>query len=347
MIGSYFLAANTGRGFHSLYDRFPADKRAFLHIIKGGPGTGKSSFMRSIGKRAEALGMEVEYVLCSGDLESLDGIYIPALNTAWTDGTAPHASEPEYFGVNGDYVNLGSFCRAPLSESDCKQARALTKRYREEYRRAYSYLSSALALRRASLIQPGEREQALIRKRVNELLSKDVNELCKPDYVNYIYLRAFSCEGAIQLSEPITRLCKHIYQFDSDHGADLIALRYTAADVQRAGLRAVICLSPFDAESVDAVLLPEQETAFVSSVWTIEPSHRIELDRYLSYDARSNERAELLRADQLCNNCTELALERLRAAKGLHDELEAIYHDYIDFAALSDFTAQQLDTIFI
>ena len=42
---TYFLAANSGRGFFSLYDGFPPEG-AFLHIIKGGPGTGKSGFMR-------------------------------------------------------------------------------------------------------------------------------------------------------------------------------------------------------------------------------------------------------------------------------------------------------------
>lgn len=346
MIGSYFLAANTGRGFRSLYDSFPADRSAFLHIIKSGPGTGKSSFMRSIGKRAEEMGLEVEYVLCSGDPESLDGIYIPSLNTAWTDGTAPHSSEPEYFGVNGDYVNLGQFCRAPLSESDCGLVEMLTKRYREEYRRAYSYLSAALTLRRVSLMTPGENEQAHIEKRVNGLLPKGEKVLCRLDYVNRIFLRAFSCQGKIQLTEPITALCKLIYQFDSEHGADLTALRYTAEEAQRRGLRIVVCFSPLDAESIDAVLLPEQATAFVSSAWSLEPSRRIHLDRYLSPDVRNGARDELRRTRQPRNDCTQLALERLRAAKSLHDELEAVYREYIDFSALSDFTAQQLDSIF-
>ena len=61
---TFFLGANTGKGFFSLYDRFPPEG-AFLHVIKGGPGTGKSSLMRRIGQAAEARGLAVQRVLCS------------------------------------------------------------------------------------------------------------------------------------------------------------------------------------------------------------------------------------------------------------------------------------------
>ena len=66
-------------------------------------------------------GLDVEYVLCSGDPDSLDGVYIPALRAAWCDGTAPHVTEPRIFGASGDYVNLGSFCRLPLSVEDARR----------------------------------------------------------------------------------------------------------------------------------------------------------------------------------------------------------------------------------
>ena len=39
---------------------------------------------------AERAGHDVEYILCSGDPDSLDAVVFPALNTAIVDGTAPH-----------------------------------------------------------------------------------------------------------------------------------------------------------------------------------------------------------------------------------------------------------------
>ena len=87
----YFLGANTAKGFFSVYEDFcKPDSGNFLYVIKGGPGCGKSSFMKAIGRAAEDAGLDVEYVLCSGDPDSLDAVVFPALNTAIVDGTAPH-----------------------------------------------------------------------------------------------------------------------------------------------------------------------------------------------------------------------------------------------------------------
>ena len=142
MTYSYFLGANSENGFASLYKEFPGGKSA-LHIIKGGPGGGKSGFMRRIGSAAEKHGLDVEYILCSGDPDSLDGVHIPALGYAWVDGTAPHIIEPEVFGAASDYVNLGRFCSTPLSPDDSEKAARLNRAYKAKYSRAYNYLAAA------------------------------------------------------------------------------------------------------------------------------------------------------------------------------------------------------------
>ena len=65
----YFLGGNTASGFVSFYGQFCRGPEEFLWVIKGGPGCGKSSFMKTIGKAAEDAGLDTEYVLCSGDPE--------------------------------------------------------------------------------------------------------------------------------------------------------------------------------------------------------------------------------------------------------------------------------------
>ena len=45
------LGANTAHGFVSYYDQILVPKAKYLGIIKGGPGTGKSTFMRKIGEK--------------------------------------------------------------------------------------------------------------------------------------------------------------------------------------------------------------------------------------------------------------------------------------------------------
>lgn len=102
--------------------------------------------MRRIAQAAEERGLEVQYVLCSGDPDSLDGIYLPALGQAWVDGTAPHVTEPRLFGVDSDYVNLSAFCRLPVSQEDGQRIRETTEEYRALYHRAYALLRQAKAL---------------------------------------------------------------------------------------------------------------------------------------------------------------------------------------------------------
>ena len=142
----YFLGANSARGFASLYEHFPPEGDVYLHIIKSGPGTGKSGFMKAIARAAQERGLDVHCVLCSGDPDSLDGVYIPALGQAWMDGTAPHVREPAFFGVDSDYVNLGRFFADGLSAEEKQHIRELTARCKSEYSEAYRALSSAAAL---------------------------------------------------------------------------------------------------------------------------------------------------------------------------------------------------------
>lgn len=93
MTTHFFLGANSGQGFQNLFPRF-CDPEAHhdLIVLKGGPGAGKSTMMRRIGKAMEDRGEDIEYLYCSGDPDSLDGVHIPRIRTAIVDGTAPHAS---------------------------------------------------------------------------------------------------------------------------------------------------------------------------------------------------------------------------------------------------------------
>ena len=104
----WFLGANGADGFGSLYDGW-VDQTACqaFYVLKGGAGCGKSTLMRRVAARLEEAGRDVEYILCSGDPGSLDGIRIPGKGAALMDGTAPHVVEPAFVGATGHYLYLG------------------------------------------------------------------------------------------------------------------------------------------------------------------------------------------------------------------------------------------------
>ena len=54
----------------------------------------EDTFMREIGRTMEQAGADVEYLWCSGDPDSLDGVVIPAIRCAVCDGTSPHGTAP-------------------------------------------------------------------------------------------------------------------------------------------------------------------------------------------------------------------------------------------------------------
>lgn len=55
------------------------------------------------------MGYNLEYMHCSSDSESLDGIVIPAKKVALLDGTAPHVVDPKNPGAVDEIINLGDF----------------------------------------------------------------------------------------------------------------------------------------------------------------------------------------------------------------------------------------------
>ena len=101
----YFLAANSCRGFVSKFEvNIRTDYKTY--IIKGGPGTGKSSFMKKIAENAN--GKMILYP-CSSDPESLDGIFLEKQKILILDGTAPHTVDPKYPAVCENILNFGEF----------------------------------------------------------------------------------------------------------------------------------------------------------------------------------------------------------------------------------------------
>ncbi|MCI9626077.1 MAG: ATPase [Clostridia bacterium] len=94
----YFLGGNTAKGFFSYYDYLiRQEDAATIYCIKGGPGTGKSSLMKSIAAEAQKRGLDTDLIHCSSDPDSLDGLIIPKLKTAFVDGTSPQAGVPLFF----------------------------------------------------------------------------------------------------------------------------------------------------------------------------------------------------------------------------------------------------------
>jgi len=77
-------------------------------LIKGLPGTGKSTMMKAIGKEAEHRGLDVLYGWCGLDPRSVDLLVIPELRVSIFDSTPPYEYEVERTG--DEIVDIAAFC---------------------------------------------------------------------------------------------------------------------------------------------------------------------------------------------------------------------------------------------
>lgn len=343
MGSTYFLGANSKDGFYSLYSGFCADRGDYLSVIKGGPGTGKSGFMKRIAAAAEERGLETERLLCSGAPDSLDGVYIPALKRGWMDGTAPHAAEPGRFGIDGEYIDLGQFCRRPIEDgSGC--AAELYERYRALYGEAYGFISAAESVRRCCTPELMPREaQEKLRRRIDNMVESGSGGRGRRQLRFY---RALSGKGELSLAGELERLCPRLCVLEDGLGGADRALHFAAESAWRKGQRHVVSLSPSDPARYEAVLLPEQGLGFVSDVFGLEGSRHMRLDALADKDGLHRGRRLIREGQKISGRLTELALERLYEANRLHDELEKYYIAMMDFAALDEFTAEYIGELF-
>ena len=244
----YFLGGNTAEGFYSLYGGFcPPEHGDFLWVIKGGPGCGKSSFMRRIGAAMEQDGLEVEYVLCSGDPDSLDGVYIPALRTGYVDGTAPHVQEAAYPGAAGLYLDLGQFYDRAALQKKRDEILALNAQYKTLYHEAYRLLSAC------PLPDPGD---------AGEPLPQLPPCSGKPGRLDRRFLRAVSCKGLV--SVPDVR-CRRVRELHSP-----AALCRLADAAQNAGYDVVCAQHPVFPQLCESVRIAALDTVYFTSLAAVD-----------------------------------------------------------------------------
>ena len=341
----FFLGSNSESGFYSLYDEFCSAPSDILHIIKGGPGTGKSTFMKRIGKAAEARGLDVEYILCSGDPESLDGVYIPALHTGWADGTAPHVLEPHPFGIQAVYENLGRFCKANTL-LECRNLIAtLTDEYRRSYQTAYVYLHAADSVRKAAVKTVSAELEDKIRKRARSKIKRELLPTHSSGRPTKRFIRAISCSGIYIAAQTVNTLCSRICVLASNHGLEQIFFREICNELDDINAAYYLCPNPLSPDIIECIILPTEGLCFIAAHAVSEfqgTIRTIHLDKYLpKADAHHCSVRE-----QLYQRLLEAGITHLRNAKHLHDDLELCYRPALDIQALNDYTEAVIADLF-
>lgn len=113
----------------------PVERRL---LIKGLPGTGKSTLMKAVGAEAEQRGFDVLYGWCGLDPAGVDLVQIPELSICIFDATKPHVYDPERQG--DEILDLVHMCEE--NEEAEEQIKTIQEAYTEAILDATGYMQA-------------------------------------------------------------------------------------------------------------------------------------------------------------------------------------------------------------
>lgn len=142
---SYFASCNSYDGFKSYFGEiFSSNEFDRIFVLKGGPGTGKSTLMKKLSKHFENHAV-IENFYCSSDANSLDAVIIEKdeKKVAIIDGTAPHERDAVIVGAVDEIVNLGENLNNTWLLGQRDKILDLSAEKSNAYKTGYSYLRCA------------------------------------------------------------------------------------------------------------------------------------------------------------------------------------------------------------
>lgn len=326
-IAKYFAAANTYRGFKSYFDKvFSSADYDRIYVLKGGPGTGKSSFMKKASALLYERGCEIEEIYCSSDPDSLDGVIAKFGNKkiAILDGTAPHERDAVIPGAIDEIINLGHGWDTSWLTARKKEILDIAREKSLAYKTAYSYLSLAGSTYESILNAYKTNFDRIKAKSAAELLFKNIST--SESKIETRLVSSFGKRGSWRLDTLAKTDGKLIKVCGDEFSASLfLSVCKRLLESKNIGFTHFPCA--LDETTTDAIYIPE-----VSLVIDRDADGDIKADEFISLPALDTERIK--KAYQLWQEALEEAKRWFTIASDLHFRLEKIYGEAMNFQVI-------------
>ena len=348
---SYFLGANTPYGFYSLFSElYNPEKDNTIYLIKGGPGTGKSSIMKKIASYAEKKGLSVERIPCSSDPLSLDAIIIPELKVAMADATSPHIINPVYPGVCEHTVELSQCWKKDKLKINTSVIKKITKENSLAHKKCIRFMKAAAV--------------------VNEEIKDILNNVYDIDKIKRFTARLINTE----IKDSEKGECRNIFlsavtplgivvQYDTLFSSDRILTindkyGYTSGLIMNElnnyselnNIARTNCLCPMNPEKkIDHILFGNSFSVFSADIYhpMIKKGYRtVHTERFLIKDKYDKVKNRITFLNKTKLELISEAVKSLEEAKALHDILESYYIAAMDFSKVSEITDSLIKEIF-
>lgn len=322
-----FPGGNTSQGFFSYHKYILDEGRTF--ILKGGPGSGKSSLMENIANKMLKYNLSVEYHHCASDKSSIDGIVIKELKVAILDGTAPHILEPKLVGLSDDIVDLGRYIDKSKLFENREEILEAKKNNKECYRKTYSYFRAAKEILNEIVYTNSEKVDF---RGVNSL----IYDLKEDIYVNgtinqigkerHLFNTAFTPSGIVDYTETLLK-DKKIYYINAEYGiGKSTLLDIISKEGLLRGYNIEIYHEPLIPQKINTIIISELNLVLSAADYAKNNYYKkIDLNQFLRDDTKNQEDYKVF------NNLIDKGIKSLSKAKKNHDILEEAYHPAIDF----------------
>ena len=353
MIEAYFLGSSGKNGFFNCFSQLtPKIEGQYTYIIKGGPGTGKSSLMRKIADEMEKRDIESEKIICSSDPHSLDGVIFPSLRVSICDGTSPHTLDPDYPGATGEIINLGDCWDKEKLYENKEKIIELTDKNKACHKRSRRFIESAFSifadgekicldcLDESRLMRYASRVAGRYFKRPSGRIGMEKTRL----------LDAITPEGYLFLSETVNALCDEKIVFEDEFGIGASKLISEIRSYALASGFSVISSPCIGREkAIRHVIIKELSLGFFTAdklcSLNIIPTKSVNLRRFYSYSEISSHKSRLTFARKAANELLNEAIISLKSAKEIHDELESCYIGAMDYDKIDGIAKNLIERI--
>ncbi|CUH92513.1 hypothetical protein [Herbinix luporum] len=332
----FLLGSNTKQGFVSLFDQLRDPRYGKrLYIIKGGPGSGKSSLMKRVIKTLLDKNHELEYIHCASDPKSLDAFIDHDAKVAMVDGTAPHIMDPRYPGAYDLIINMADCWEDSKLIKSKMDIISLSDTISSCHNTATSYIQGAATLLDNNLkIASGYIKQSTINDITNKILKElEGSNLGKE---KKRLLSAVSVGETVFFGETISELAKTVYVINDIWGAAsglLLSNIYQTAAAK--GFEQIVCYCSIRTpKKIDHIIFPSAAIA----ITTANDFHKFQgskqdilIEDLMDTISKSDQEQMTLNLKN-AKELIDTGTKHIKKAKLLHDDLEAYYIEAMDFS---------------
>lgn len=337
----FFAEGNTARGSVHLFDSSLQDLER-IYILKGGPGSGKSTLIEQLSTHWLAKGYDAWLMHCARDDRSLDGVVFPQLKVGIVDGTRPHVIEPRMPGIVEQYIDL--CCAWDRARLNCRKVDFIRMFQLVEQRFEQAYAGFAEALRvhdEWEAIYISHMDFAAADELTEQTIARLLGDRkqTRTARVDRRFLGAATPRGAVDFVPNLTSKLEKRYFLKGRPGSGKSTLlKKLAAAAQRRGFDVEIYHCGFDPQSVDMVIVRELGFAVFDSTKPHEYDPEKASDEIIDmYEACIHPGTDERYAEQIHDIATRYSqamkrsIDLLSQGRKAHLALEEMYRDAINY----------------